>query len=135
MGVRQLLGHDLQSLRRYFPEAVAVTIALSAVPLIAVSDKNPDFREGIAGVVPPNRLYGFRTPTTLASPDVWYPANLLMGWYMLGSQVLAIASLNAVSERMRSRFGRDRATWGVLWPCVTALAGIGACAIHYTTFS
>ncbi len=119
MGVRWLFGHGIQPLRRYLPEFVAVTIALSAVPLLA-------------GVVPPNWLYGFRTPTTMASPDAWYPANRLMGCYLLGSQVLAIVSLNAVSRAMQRRFGRDRPTWGVAWACVTSLAGIGACAIHYS---
>ena len=119
MEVRWLFGKDIEPLKRYLPEFVAVTIALSAVPLLA-------------GVVPPNWLYGFRTPATMASPDAWYPANRLMGCYLLGSQLLAVASLNAVSGPMHRRFGRDRATWGVLWACVTSLAGIGACAIHYS---
>jgi uncharacterized membrane protein len=27
----------------------------------------------------PNRFYGFRTPKTLSSPDIWYPANEFSG--------------------------------------------------------
>lgn len=119
MGVRWLFGQDVKPLKRYLPELVAVTIALSALPLLA-------------GVVPPNWLYGFRTPATMASPEAWYPANRLMGTYLLASQLLAIVTFNAVSRAMQLRFGRDRATWGVLWACVTSLAGIGACAIHYS---
>ncbi len=37
----------------------------------------------VLGKVPPNRFYGFRTPRTLASPDVWYPANRASGIYMI----------------------------------------------------
>lgn len=35
------------------------------------------------GMVPPNGLYGFRTPKTLSSPDIWYPANRFAGWLMI----------------------------------------------------
>lgn len=107
--------------RRYLPETVALTIAASAVPLAA-------------GWVPPNWAYGFRTPRTLSSLEEWYRANHLMGYYMLASQAIAIASMGLVSDAMRSRFGRDRVAWGVAWACVTSLVGIGACAIHYAKF-
>lgn len=33
------------------------------------------------GMVPPNSLYGFRTPKTLSSPQIWYPANRISGIY------------------------------------------------------
>lgn len=49
----------------------------------------------IAGRVPPNRWYGFRTPRTLADPQVWYPANayagkrlLLLGLVVAGAALL-----------------------------------------------
>jgi len=29
--------------------------------------------------VPPNRFYGFRTPATLSSEKIWYPANQRLG--------------------------------------------------------
>ena len=29
--------------------------------------------------VSPNHFYGFRTPKTLSSPDIWYPANEFSG--------------------------------------------------------
>ena len=106
---------------RYWPEIVSLTIAASAVP-------------SVAGWVPPNWIYGFRTPRTMSSLGEWYPANRLMGYYMLASQVVAIASMGRVSEAMRSWFGKDSVAWGVAWACVTALVGIGACAIHYAKF-
>ena len=40
--------------------------------------------------VPPNGVYGFRTPKTLSSPEVWYPANRAAGWFMLAAMVVAI---------------------------------------------
>ena len=44
----------------------------------------------ILGQVPPNGAYGFRTPKTLSSPDIWYPANRAAGWFMLAAMVVAI---------------------------------------------
>jgi uncharacterized membrane protein len=59
--------------------------------------------------VPPNRLYGFRTPTTLSSKEIWYPANQRLGRnfaflglidfvvmsliYLIGSAQLPIAGI------------------------------------------
>jgi hypothetical protein len=47
------------------------------------------------GKIPPNQLYGFRTPKTLSSPDIWYPANRIAGWWMIAAGALAIC-LNLV---------------------------------------
>jgi len=41
------------------------------------------------GKVPPNQLYGFRTPKTLSSPDIWYSANRIAGWFMVLAGALA----------------------------------------------
>jgi hypothetical protein len=49
--------------------ACAVT-ALFSIPLILRK-------------VPPNRFYGFRTPATLSSPEIWYPVNAFSGWALL----------------------------------------------------
>lgn len=35
--------------------------------------------------VPPNHLYGFRTPYTMSSKDVWYYANRVCGIALLGA--------------------------------------------------
>lgn len=42
----------------------------------------------IAGRIPPNPWYGFRTPRTLRDPAVWYPANAYAGRWLLVSGVL-----------------------------------------------
>jgi uncharacterized membrane protein len=48
----------------------------------------------IAGKVPPNPIYGFRTPATLSDPDLWYAVNRRAGWWFLaGGLVNAIAAL------------------------------------------
>ncbi len=57
--------------------AVPLLVLLLSVPLIL-------------GKMPPNGAYGFRTPKTVSSPDVWYPANRVAGWLMLGAMVVAI---------------------------------------------
>lgn len=103
---------------KYTPEVVAVVIALSALPMAAAW-------------VPPNPYYGFRTPATMATPEDWYFANRLLGWYMIFSQTAAVVTINSVAAAMTSRFGGDRVTWGTLWSCTAALVGIAAGVAHY----
>ena len=55
----------------------AVVIAGVSVPLILK-------------MVPPNHLYGFRTPSTLSDRALWYRANAFAGWAFL---VAAAASI------------------------------------------
>lgn len=105
---------------QHFPEMVAFVIAATAAPLLL------DW-------IPPNRLYGFRIPATLASPETWYRANRLMGWYVLAGQFVAVASLGRVTAAMRGRFGGDRVVWGVPWACLLALLSIGASVVHFYT--
>ena len=106
---------------KYWPESVALIISVAAVPVIA-------------GWVPPNPYYGFRTPHTMASPQEWYFANRLMGLYMVASQVGAITSMHAACRAMTQRFGKERATWGALWSSAMALVGIGVGVVHYYFF-
>ena len=51
----------------------------------------------ILGKVPPNGAYGFRTPKTLSSEDVWYPANRAAGWFMLAAMAISICVNLALS--------------------------------------
>ena len=37
------------------------------------------------GRVPPNPLYGFRTPATQADPTLWYPVNARTGQDLIGA--------------------------------------------------
>ena len=45
----------------------------------------------ILGKVGPNHMYGFRTPKTLRSPEVWYPANRAAGWFTAVGAAIALA--------------------------------------------
>jgi uncharacterized membrane protein len=52
-------------------------------------------------LVPPNRIYGFRTRTTLSQPDLWYRVNVFTGYaLMLAAAVTAliISCVPQVSE-------------------------------------
>jgi uncharacterized membrane protein len=40
--------------------------------------------------IPPNRWYGFRTPRTVADPEVWYPANVDAGQRMAAAGLTII---------------------------------------------
>lgn len=42
--------------------------------------------------VPPNWFYGFRTPKTLSSKDIWYPINHVAGVDMIRTGVVMIAA-------------------------------------------
>lgn len=43
--------------------------------------------------VPPNGIYGLRTPFTQSSPDVWYPANAFGGWAIVVAAVVCVGVL------------------------------------------
>jgi hypothetical protein len=51
------------------PQGVEYVAPLLAVITIAISVPL------VLRKVPPNMLYGFRTPKTLANPQIWYEAN------------------------------------------------------------
>jgi uncharacterized membrane protein len=68
-------------------------------------------------LVPPNRIYGFRTRTTLSQPDLWYRVNVFAGYaLMLAAAVTAliISCVPRVSEL------RAAAILVVLLICATA---------------
>lgn len=60
---------------------------LFGIPLLVAAASVPLIR----GWIPPNRIYGFRTGETLASPEIWYPANRALGWALLAAAVLGLA--------------------------------------------
>ena len=43
----------------------------------------------ILRLVPPNRFYGFRTPTTYSSADAWYQINFATGIALVAAGVAA----------------------------------------------
>ena len=47
----------------------------------------------ILKIVPPNGLYGFRTPRTLSDRDLWFRANHFAGWALLIAAATSAALL------------------------------------------
>jgi hypothetical protein len=65
----------------------ALLLLIVAVPLVL-------------GVIPRNRLYGFRTKKTLSDDGVWYPVNRFAGVAILiASSVYALAAVTWPYDR------------------------------------
>ena len=71
----------------------SVLILLCSIPLVL-------------GVVPRNRVYGFRTCKTLSDDKVWYPANRFGGWALIIACVfyLALSSLAPYDQLLQGNF-------------------------------
>lgn len=46
----------------------------------------------------PNRFYGFRTPRTLANPEMWYPVNRVTGGWLTLTGALTAGTATAVEH-------------------------------------
>jgi uncharacterized membrane protein len=49
-------------------------------------------------LVPPNRLYGFRTRKTLSSPEIWYPANVFAGYALMIAAAVTALIISCVPQ-------------------------------------
>ena len=49
-------------------------------------------------LVPPNRIYGFRTATTLSRPDVWYRANVFAGYALMIAAAVTALIISCVPQ-------------------------------------
>ena len=58
------------------------------VPLVVLAVSIPL----ILGKVPRNHWYGFRTPRTLSSDAIWYPANRIGGQFFVIAAVIQLVS-------------------------------------------
>ena len=64
----------------------------------------------IQGRIPRNALYGFRTPKTLASDEVWYPANWYSGRCLFAAGAAML--IGAVLLRLfGSHLSKDAYAW------------------------
>lgn len=45
--------------------------------------------------VPPNRWYGFRVRKTFASDRIWYQANRISGYDLLGAGIIVVLTATA----------------------------------------
>ena len=67
--------------------------------------------------VPPNGLYGFRTPRTLSSPDIWYPANVFSARAML----IGVAVTAALTWIVPAGWHESAPVWILLASVLTVL--------------
>jgi SdpI/YhfL family protein len=81
-------------------------IALISIPLILK-------------LVPRNRVYGFKTPSTLSSDEIWFRANHFAGWALFIAAAVSATLLFMVPESD----GSDRANDALLFvlPFIGAL--------------
>ena len=78
----------------------------------------------ILKLVPPNRIYGFRTPRTVADRALWFRVNRFAGWAMLAAGSIS-ASIFALAPG--GVLGGASAEIGVfVVPLLIALAITGA---------
>jgi uncharacterized membrane protein len=68
---------DAKVVFEYLPIALPLITIVTAIPLVLRK-------------VPPNLFYGFRTPKTLATRDIWYRANYLGGVNLLVASILCL---------------------------------------------
>jgi uncharacterized membrane protein len=76
--------------------------------------------------IPPNGLYGFRVPSTLKNPELWYKVNAYAGWRLLvvglctavGSIILYFTSPQNVDVYALSCLGLFLAL--LLWAIITS---------------
>lgn len=59
-------------------------------------------------LIPPNRWYGFRTPSTVHNEHIWYPVNRVTGMWMMA--VGPVTALTAYAVYRASLAG-DVAAW------------------------
>lgn len=69
----------------------------------------------ILNKVPPNNFYGFRTPKTKSSPQVWYPANRQSGIYLASAAAISIGVNLILNAALRDR--PDFAKFAVMMSC------------------
>lgn len=70
-------------------------------------------------MIPPNNWYGFRTPSTLANEEIWYPVNRLTGCWLV---IYGVASSTTAVCTYAANFPVDTAAWINLGVCMTCLA-------------
>jgi hypothetical protein len=97
-------------------------LAVYIVPAIVILLSIPM----VLGKVPPNRFYGFRTPKTLSSPDIWYRANRASGWYMIAASVFSLC----VNTALFLMLPEELLKWLPALPIVALLLSLFASLIH-----
>jgi hypothetical protein len=85
-------------------------------------------------MVPPNRLYGFRTPTTLSAPAAWYPINVATCLALIVAGLLGGIAVLLLSVGMIALEPELRYVAGVLTTAVVTLASLIPVVIYASRF-
>jgi uncharacterized membrane protein len=75
--------------------------------------------------VPPNRIYGFRTPETLADRALWYQVNQFAGWALF-----AAAALGAILLASAPANAPESVAFAILAFVLPVLAALGASYVY-----
>ena len=76
------------------------------------------------GWVPPNKLYGFRTPQTTKDPQAWYPANQACGYWLVVTGVVTAG----IAAGMYA--AGVEATYGLFFTPATLVVGVIVMAVQ-----
>lgn len=79
----------------------------------------------ILKLVPPNRLYGFRTSQTLSDRTLWFRANHFAGWALL---IAAIVSASVFL--LRPEWAAGASPYGLVVFMAPLLGAVGATLAH-----
>ena len=76
----------------------------------------------IRGNVSRNKLYGFRTPSTLKNDEIWYPANKASGYCMLTAGLISGVGITAIM--LTNYIGLSKIAINFWAPCLLILSVI-----------
>ena len=82
--------------------------------------------------VRPNRFYGFRTPKTLSSPDIWYPANEFSGRRLFtAGAAITLCSLLLAPLNLLGKAGFAAYTTAMVAIMLISLTGAAIASFRY----
>jgi uncharacterized membrane protein len=84
----------------------------------------------LAGIVPPNRWYGFRTPKTRSSREIWRKANRVSALCLIGAVVLSWA-FNAALRSARSDWPESSLVAWMAGSVIVAVLLAALCSVTY----
>ncbi|WP_425509584.1 SdpI family protein [Usitatibacter rugosus] len=77
------------------------------------------------GLVPPNRLYGFRTRETLGNRDLWFRANRFAGFALF-----VAAGASSIVFLVQPEYASGRSLAGLLVLLLPLVTAIAACFVY-----
>src|SRR6516225_9331499 len=84
----------------------------------------------ILRVVPPNRFYGFRTPTSYSSADAWYQINFATGLALVVAGIVAGLLVLFLSHGPVTLKSEVRYLVGILFTAIITLTSLVPVVIY-----